>query len=66
MDSKEFENIKKKLGLNNQGVSDVMGIRLQTVKNWSGGVWLIPNMADKFLRVLKGIKDGKIGSDRPK
>ena len=52
MDNKEFENIKKKLQLTNQEVSDILGVRLKTVKNWADGIWEMPLMAEKFLRMV--------------
>ena len=55
MDNVEFINIQKKLRMTDSMAADVMGIRLQTVKNWASGVWEIPHMAEKFLRVLQDI-----------
>ena len=55
MDNVEFINIQKKLRMTDQMAADVMGVRLQTVKNWASGVWCIMPMAEKFLRVLQDI-----------
>lgn len=57
MDGKSFENIKKKLRLTDQGVSDVMGISLCTVQNWANDVWLIPIIAERFLYSLLSMRD---------
>jgi len=55
MDSQGFNEIKKKLRLTNQDVSDAMGLRLRTVENWDTGVWKMSLMAEKFLHVLLSV-----------
>lgn len=56
MDSQKFKEIKKKLRLTNQEVSDAMGVRLKTVEMWNMGLWKMPLMAEKFLYVLLSMK----------
>jgi hypothetical protein len=56
MDNHQFDDIKKKLRLTNQGISDVMGVRLRTVANWAEGVWKMPLVAERFLHTLLSIK----------
>jgi len=56
MDSQRFNEIKEKLRLTNQEISDTMGVRFDTVIMWDGGLWEMPLMAEKFLYTLLSVK----------
>lgn len=52
MDKKAFQNIQKKLGLTNEGVSEALDVELFTVQMWARGTWPVPRPIVKFLRLL--------------
>lgn len=56
MSTADFQNIKKKLGLNDIGISNVLNIDIEVVECWSAGQVSIPGRIAIALRNLRNAK----------
>ena len=47
-----FRKLQKKLQLTDEETAETLGVQLFVVQQWGMGIWIMPRMAEKFLRTL--------------
>jgi len=52
VDRVEFAAIQRKLGFNNQKMTEVLGIRLSTLRSYQSGIIPIPPIINNFMNLL--------------